>query len=47
MSQLFHLNSRFKVNHDLKVPYDKFMNEYLTLGHMEIVPEDEIYKENV
>ncbi|XP_055909573.1 uncharacterized protein LOC129944268 [Eupeodes corollae] len=41
MSRLNSMERRFQKNPDLERQYRKFMEDYLSLGHMESVPDDE------
>lgn len=42
ISRMKHMELRFTRNPKLKVDYHKFMQEYLDLGHMTLIPEHEI-----
>lgn len=46
LSQIYRLKQKFETNHELKVEYDKFMQDYLDLNHMEFVPKEEIFDRN-
>lgn len=47
LKSLSRLQTRLNKNEKLKVEYDNFMSEYYSLGHMELVPPEEVDKANV
>lgn len=42
VSRLNSMERRFKINPELHQAYSKFMQEYLTLGHMRLIPPEEL-----
>jgi len=46
LKRLHHMERRFRRNPDLQTEYTNFMNEYLRLGHMSMLPDSENLKIN-